>query len=88
MEKILDQKINLDEFKSKFLTELHKNIKEILNERTTGSTKIFDLMQLRNTQFFKYSNEILKIRKEEFESSKIFQSKDKKHYVRNKKRNQ
>jgi len=74
LEKLLDQKVNLKVFKSKFLTELHNNIKEILNERKIGSTKIFDLKQLRNTQFFKYSNEILKIRKDEFESTKILRS--------------
>lgn len=78
LEKLLDQKVNLNEFKSKFLTELHNNIKEILNERKIGSTKIFDLKQLRNTQFFKYSNEILKIRKDEFESTEILQSRNNK----------
>ncbi len=78
LEKLLDQKVNLNEFKLKFLTELHNNIKEILNERKIGSTKIFDLKQLRNTQFFKYSNEILKIRKEEFESTEILRSRNNK----------
>lgn len=78
LEKLLDQKVNLNEFKSKFLTELHNNIKENLNERKIGSTKIFDLKQLRNTQFFKYSNEILKIRKDEFESTEILQSRNNK----------
>ncbi len=78
LEKLLDQKINLKEFKSKFLTELHNHIKEILNERKIGSTIIFDLKQLRNTQFFKYSNEILLIRKDEFESTNILRSKNNK----------
>ena len=81
LEKLLDQKVNLNEFKSKFLTELHNNIKEILNERKIGSTKIFDLKQLRNTQFFKYSNEILKIRKDEFESTEILQSRNNKDII-------
>ncbi len=78
IEKLLEQKINLDEFKSKLLNELHNNITKILVEKEIGSTKIFDLKLLRNTQFFKYSNEILKIRKDEFESTKILQSRNKK----------
>jgi len=81
LEKLLDQKVNLNEFKSKFLTELHNNIKEILNERKIGSTKIFDLKQLRNTQFFKYSNEILKIRNDEFESTEILRSRNNKDVI-------
>ncbi|MFX1451091.1 MAG: hypothetical protein ACFFCM_09625, partial [Promethearchaeota archaeon] len=56
----------------------HNNIKEILNQGEIGSTKVFDLKQLRNTQFFKYSNEILDIRKNEFESTIIFRSRDNK----------
>ena len=78
IEKLLEQKINLDEFKSKLLNELHNNITKILVEKEIGSTKIFDLKLLRNTQFFKYSNEILKIRKDEFESTEILQSRNKK----------
>ena len=64
--------LNLIEMRSKILSETHKYIKFILDKRTLGSTEIFDLKKLRNTSFIKYANEILKIRKEEFELSKVY----------------
>jgi hypothetical protein len=69
---LFTQNINLNEFKSKFLNKIHSLIKEILGKREIGSTIIFNLKKMRNTQFSKYSNEILNIRKEEFESGKIY----------------
>jgi hypothetical protein len=42
-----------------------------LEKRELGSTVIFDLNKMKNTPFLKYANQILNIRKEEFESSKI-----------------
>ena len=74
---IFNQNINLNEFKLKFLNKIHSRIKDILNKREFGSTIIFDLKKMRNTPFSKYSNEILNIRKDEFESRKIFSHKDK-----------
>lgn len=68
---ILYSDINLNEFRTKFLSRTHLFIKEVLNKRDLGSTKIFNLKKLRNTQFFKYADNILKIRKEEFESTEI-----------------
>ncbi|MFX0029255.1 MAG: hypothetical protein ACFE8B_08600 [Candidatus Hermodarchaeota archaeon] len=76
LEKTLSSEINLNEFKSEFLNRTHLFIKEVLNKRELGSTKIFDLKRLRNTQFFKYADKILKIRKEEFEVTKIIRSND------------
>jgi len=73
---LLHPEINLNQFRSKFLSRIHSFIKELLNKRDLGSTEIFDLKKLRNTQFFKYSNRILKIRKEEFESTEIARFKD------------
>ena len=64
--------INLKEFKSRFLSEIHSFIKGMLKKKELGSTIIFDLKKLRNTAFFKYSNEIIDLRKKEFETSKIF----------------
>jgi hypothetical protein len=63
--------LNLIEMRSKILSETHNYIKFILEKRTLGSTEIFDLKKLRNTSFIKYANEILKIRKEEFESTNV-----------------
>ena len=75
-EKLFNQNINLNEFKLKFLSEIHSCIKKILNKREMGSTIIFNLKKLRNTPFFKYSNQILEIRKSEFESIKVYKFKD------------
>jgi len=69
--------INLKEFKSRFLNEIHSIIKNILNKCEVGSTIIFDLNKLQHTPFFKYSNKILDIRKEEFESAEILRFYDK-----------
>ncbi|MFX0042720.1 MAG: hypothetical protein ACFE8L_07395 [Candidatus Hodarchaeota archaeon] len=73
IKELLDEDINFEEFKSKFLNKVHTHIQKILDKREIGSTIIFNLNELRNTQFFKYTNEIIKVRKEEFESSKIIQ---------------
>ena len=72
--KILEPRYNLNEFKKKFLNEIHQYIKKILNERDLGSTDIFNLKKLGNTPFVKYANDIIKIRKEEFENSEIQRS--------------
>jgi len=69
--------IALKEFKLSFLNEIHSIVKNILNQRKFGSTIIFDLKKIQHTPFFKYSNEILDIRKEEFESSEVFRFYDK-----------
>ena len=81
IEELLNQELNLLEFKSDLLKELHHIIKDILTKRDIGSTKIFHLKKLLNTQFFKYTNEILRIRKEEFESTEIFKFGDKKNII-------
>ncbi|TFG12954.1 MAG: hypothetical protein EU535_05630 [Promethearchaeota archaeon] len=81
IENLFNQELDLKEFKSKFLNELHNLIKEILRNREIGSTKIFNLKKLRNTQFFKYTNQILNIRKEEFELIEISKSGDKKNPI-------
>ncbi|MFX1365808.1 MAG: hypothetical protein ACFFCE_00400 [Promethearchaeota archaeon] len=69
--------ITLKEFKSRFLNEIHLIVKNKLNKREIGSTYIFDLKKIQHTPFFKYSNEILNIRKEEFESSEVIRYYDK-----------
>ncbi|MHA2007705.1 MAG: hypothetical protein ACXABO_08800 [Promethearchaeota archaeon] len=63
--------VSLHNFKSIFLKQVHHFIRNILNNRELGNTEIFDLKKLRNTPFYKYSNEILSNRKEEFESTNI-----------------
>jgi hypothetical protein len=71
LKEILHPKISLKDFRLKFLSKTHENIKEILGKKDLGSTEIFDLKKLRNTQFFKYVDKILKVRREEFESTKV-----------------
>ncbi len=63
---------SLDEFRTKLMSRVHSAIKQLLKEREVGSTIIFDLKKMRHTPFVKYSNEILKIRKEEFEGSQVY----------------
>ena len=64
--------INLKEFKSNFQEEIHNFLINLLKKRDIGSTIIINIKKLKNTPFFKYSKEILDIRKGEFESTKIF----------------
>lgn len=69
----LIKKINtLDEFRVNFINKVHSSIRKILKEREVGSTVIFDIKKMRHTPFVKYSNEILNIRKEEFEKSQVY----------------
>ncbi|NVM43548.1 MAG: hypothetical protein HWN79_01410 [Candidatus Lokiarchaeota archaeon] len=63
---------SLDEFRIKFMNKVHSTISKILKEREMGSSVIFDIKKMRHTPFVKYSNEILKIRKEEFEQSQVY----------------
>ncbi|MFX0007716.1 MAG: hypothetical protein ACFFAV_13495, partial [Candidatus Hermodarchaeota archaeon] len=72
LKRCLNPNVNLNEFKLNFLNEIHSIVKKLLNSPTLGSTLIFDLKKLQNTPFFKYSNKIIGIRKDEFESTKIF----------------
>lgn len=78
LEDILYPNVNLNEFKLKFINRTHMFIEEILNKQDLGNTKIFDLKKLKNTQFFKYTDTILKIRKDEFEATKIIRLIDEK----------
>ena len=64
----------MNEFKLKFLKKIKSSIKSLLAKRELGSTAIFNLNKMKHTPFFKYANQILNIRKEEFESSKIIRN--------------
>ena len=71
IEELFDENVNLNEFKVKFLKKIKSLIKSSLDNPEDGSTRIFDLNKMKHTPFFKYANQILDIRKKEFESSKI-----------------
>jgi len=72
IKKILIQDISLKEFRTKLVEEIHSFIRNILDKKKIGRTSIFNLKKMRHTPFIKYSEEILKIRKDEFEDAKIF----------------
>ncbi len=76
LQKCLYPDIILKEFKSNFLDEIHSIIENLLNSHELGSTVIFNLKKMQHTPFFKYSNKILKIRKNEFESTQIIRLHD------------
>ena len=76
IEKLLDREIDLDEFKTKILIEIHSFVKNLIDKKEIGSTIIFDLKRMKNTPFSKYLNEIVKIRMDEFESSKVIKIED------------
>ncbi len=63
---------SLDEFRKNLMNKVHSTIRKILKDGKMGSTVIFDLKKMLHTPFVKYSNEILKIRKEEFEQSLVY----------------
>ncbi len=69
---LLQNSLNLHEFRKHLLEKIHNYIEDLLQKKELGSTIIFDLKKMRHTQFIKYSTEILKIRKEEFERSSIY----------------
>ncbi|MFX1391590.1 MAG: hypothetical protein ACFE9Z_16115 [Promethearchaeota archaeon] len=76
LERCIFPNITLKSLKSNFLNEIHKVIEITLKKKELGTTSIFDLKKIQHTPFFKYSNDILNIRKEEFESLKILRYHD------------
>ncbi|MHA2036121.1 MAG: hypothetical protein ACW98X_06790 [Promethearchaeota archaeon] len=68
---LLSLNLNLNDMRSKILSETHEYIKDVLDNRVLGSTEIFELKKLKNSPFIKYAKDILNIRKEEFESTNI-----------------
>jgi len=69
---LINEDTDLYEFRKNLMKKIHSIIKEILKLREIGATEVFNLKKMRHTPFVKYSNEILKIRKEEFEQSKVY----------------
>jgi hypothetical protein len=71
---VLKDDSNLDDFKEDFMKAIHKYINNLLKRKSIGSTTIFNLKKMKNTPFIRYSNEILKIRKEEFEKIPVYKA--------------
>jgi hypothetical protein len=76
IKRLFSEDITLKQFRKKFLDETHSLIKKILTKREIGTTKVFKIKKMKNSPFMKYSDEILKIRKEEFEKSTVYESSD------------
>jgi len=76
LKELSNPNVNLNEFKSIFLNEIHSYIIKVLEEREIGTTIIFNLKKMKNTPFSKYLYEILNIRKEEFETAEVIKLKD------------
>ena len=76
MEGLFTKDMDLNDFKSKFLEEIHAYIENILENAEIGSTIVFNLKKMRYSQFSKYSFKIVSLRKEEFESIKIIKFDD------------
>jgi hypothetical protein len=69
---LLQDTLNLYEFRRQLLEKIHNYIEDLLKKKEIGSTTIFDLKRMRHTPFIKYSPEILKIRKQEFEEASVY----------------
>ena len=68
---VLHPRITLQDLRSLFLSKTHELIKEVLSKREKGSTRIFNIKEMRHSPFIKYSEKIIEIRKEEFESTGV-----------------
>jgi len=77
---LLEPGITRDSLRFKLINTVHEYIQAILNSDKIGNTIIFDLNKMKNTPFSQYSEQILKIRKEEFESAIIYQTKERGSY--------
>ncbi|MHA1146864.1 MAG: hypothetical protein ACTSR8_01310 [Promethearchaeota archaeon] len=71
IKKTMKPNLNISQFKSRFLEEIHNFIVSLLQNKKIGSTIVFDVKKMRHTPFYKYFKQILKIRKEEFESQSV-----------------
>ena len=72
IEELLQNQLDLNEFRKKLLENVHEFIRNLLLKKEIGTTNIFNLNKMRHTPFIRYSNEIIDIRREEFEKSKIY----------------
>ena len=76
MKNLIIDEINFHEFRSQFLQMVHLQINEILKTKQLGSTRVFDLKKMQHTQFYKYSQAINDLRREEFEQRIVYKSYD------------
>ncbi|MGV9197591.1 MAG: hypothetical protein ACOC4M_01970 [Promethearchaeia archaeon] len=63
--------IDIHTFRKTFIQQLEEVISTLLAEKKTGSTSIFNLKKMKNTPFSKYFDQILEIRRKEFQNAEI-----------------
>ncbi|TFG22442.1 MAG: hypothetical protein EU533_04240 [Promethearchaeota archaeon] len=69
---LIDQNVPFQEFREKLLENVHIEVQKVIRSKELGSTNLFDLKKMRHTPFVKYINQILEIRKNEFEKTVIY----------------
>ncbi|TXT64039.1 MAG: hypothetical protein BAJALOKI3v1_270020 [Promethearchaeota archaeon] len=74
IEDILENDMNIDEFKQALIKSVHKYIQKLLKKREIGSTIAFRLKEMKNSPFIKYFDDFIEIRKKEFENQNILKS--------------
>lgn len=68
---LIQEKLNMAQFRERFIEKTHHAIKTILEHPNIGATKVFNIKKMKNTPFFKYTDKIIALRKKEFESIKM-----------------
>ncbi len=74
IKEIINKDLKISQFKEVIIQEIHHYIQKILQNPEIGETKVFNLKQMKNTPFIKYSDKILELRKQEFLKSPVHQS--------------
>ena len=69
---LIDQNVLFQKFREKLLERVHKEVQKVIESEELGRTHVFDLKKMRHTPFVKYINQILEIRKREFEKTAIY----------------
>ncbi|MBD3212326.1 MAG: hypothetical protein GF311_06945 [Candidatus Lokiarchaeota archaeon] len=71
---VLEKDMNIDEFKRALIKNIHFYIRKLLKKKEIGSTMAFRLKKMKNSPFIKYFDDIIQIRKIEFENQNIVKS--------------
>jgi spore maturation protein CgeB len=72
IKRILENKYtDIPHFRREFIFQMKRFISDLLAEKEKGSTLIFNLKKIKNTPFSKFYDEIIKLRRAEFENAVI-----------------
>jgi hypothetical protein len=63
--------ISINQFRHRFIEQVKKKISNLLMKKEKGVTNIFKLKKMKNTPFSKYFDEIIALRRKEFENANI-----------------